>query len=344
MFLSHFILLLNLFPFYYITCRDVQYLNTEAVVNYINVGGSGSYGKVTYMDPGVFGESCPANSCVQEDWLASGSLAPFNEEMTMVFRGPMLIREIGVYSKQESSKWGLESRYSSSGFSDNLVFMNNKGGECDLCGEWTPCGGNSQSYATYDGYGAASQPQQFTGHLPDGVEVNIMSGVFCGEECGFTRPIAMHGWSGSEKGDKIFITKVQMLMDGSVNIPAIWMLHADIVRTAQYGCNCRGMGTEGPWKGGCGELDVAEVLWTDLNKVTSTIYSFKGAIGAGQFADRPVNKNVIYVTIFDSENQGGTVKILALGEDQVDFDTSFLDEALVQSWLDKDGVTVDFGK
>ena len=211
--------------------------------------------------------------------------------------------------------------------------MNNKGGECEGCGEWTPCGGNSQSFATQDGWGAASQPQQFTGRLADGVEVNIMTSIPCGGECGFARPIAMHGWDGS---DKMFITKVQMPMDGSVNIPAIWLLHADIVRTAQYGCNCRGMGTEGPWQGGCGELDVAEVLWTNLNKVTSTIYSFKGAKGVGEFADRPVNNNVVYVTIFDSQGNGGTVKILAMSEDQVDFHTSVITESLVQSWLDMD--------
>ena len=52
----------------------------------------------------------------------------------------------------------------------------------------------------------------------------------CGEECGFARPVARHGWSGTDKGDKMFITKVQMTMDGMVNILAIWILHADIVQ------------------------------------------------------------------------------------------------------------------
>ena len=315
--------------------------NEKAAVSYINVGGSGSYGKVTYMNPGVFGQPCPGDSCVQEDWAVSGTMAPFSEELTMVFGGPMLVRDIGVYSRQDGGVWGQESRYSSAGASDNLVFMNNKGGECEGCGEWTTCGGNSQTFATQDGWGAADKPQQFTGHLPDGVEVNIMTGVPCGPECGFTRPVAMKGWAGA---DKIFITKVQMPMDGSVNIPAIWILHADIVRTAQYGCNCRGMGTEGRWKGGCGELDVAEVLWTNLNKVTSTVYSFKGAIGVGEYADRPVSNNIVYVTIFDSSRNGGTVKILALDEKDVDFGATGIKDSLVQSWIDTEGVTVDFGK
>ena len=89
---------------------------------------------------------------------------------------------------------------------------------------------------------------------------------------------------------------------------------------------------------------MAEGLWTNLNKVTSTVYSFKGAIGVGEFADRPVSNNIVYVTIFDSTRDGGTVKILALGEDEVDVGAQVITESLVQSWLDIDGVTVDFGK
>lgn len=36
---------------------------------------------------------------------------------------------------------------SESSSSDNLVFMTNQGGSTGCSGEWTICGGNSQSYA-----------------------------------------------------------------------------------------------------------------------------------------------------------------------------------------------------
>ena len=42
------------------------------------------------------------------------------------------------------------------------------------------------------------------------------------------------GWAGK---DKMFITKVQVHNDGAKDIPTIWILSANIVRTAQYGCN-----------------------------------------------------------------------------------------------------------
>ena len=80
-------------------------------------------------------------------------------------------------------------------------------------------------------------------------------------------------------------------------------------------------------------MDKAEVLWTDLN-----IYTFKGAIGVGEFSDHQESSNVVYVTICDSQSDGGTVKILALREEQVGFWASFIDANQVQAWLDTDGV------
>jgi hypothetical protein len=64
------------------------------------------------------------------------------------------------------------------------------------------------------------------------------------------------------------------------NAPAFWILNAKIVHTAQFGCNCRGTGPKG-----CGELDVLEVLPDgNLSVATSTIYSFRGAVGGGSNA------------------------------------------------------------
>ena len=84
--------------------------NEKAAVSYINVEGSGSYGKVTNINPGVWGKPCPDDKCVQKDCAVSGPMAPFSEELTMVFRGPMLVRDAGVYSRQGGGGvWGRES-------------------------------------------------------------------------------------------------------------------------------------------------------------------------------------------------------------------------------------------
>jgi hypothetical protein len=91
---------------------------------------------------------------------------------------------------------------------------------------------------------------------------------------GFYRGTAYHGWADS----KAFVVQFDMPASDPTHIPAIWALNAQVVRTAQYGCNCRGMGAEG----GCGEVDLLEVLDSaDKNKAFSEAYSFKTTGGSG---------------------------------------------------------------
>lgn len=58
-------------------------------------------------------------------------------------------------------------------------------------------------------------------------------------------------------------------------------------RTAQYGCNCRGIGGNG----GCGEFDILEAVigngYSDM--LFTTVYDFKGAAGPGtdKYFERP---------------------------------------------------------
>lgn len=99
-----------------------------------------------------------------------------------------------------------------------------------------------------------------------------------------------HGWDGLS-GAKAFVVELSMpnysgpSTGNYYNAPAFWILNAKIVHTAQFGCNCRGTGPKG-----CGELDVLEVLANgDLNAATSTIYSFRGAIGSSDHFARPTS-------------------------------------------------------
>jgi len=81
----------------------------------------------------------------------------------------------------------------------------------------------------------------------------MMTGTQCtSKNCaGFYRGTANLGWAGS----KMMVFEIMMPQNTSVT-PAIWILNGQVVRSAQYGCNCRGMGGQG----GCGELDLLEVL------------------------------------------------------------------------------------
>ena len=304
-------------------------------ITFTSVGGTGSYDRVVDMAPGSWPPPCTdANACVKASTSVSGPLVPFDEEMTMVFSGPMELYAIAVYVPATSgfSRVSYWDRCTS----DNLVFMNNLGGG-SVSGVWTVCGGNSQSYASSDGTHAAPAPTQFAGVLADGVGVNVMSGSPCSgtgdaSECGFYRDVGLHGWKGSSSGTMIFAVKLRMPV-GSVT-PAYWILPAQVVRTAQYGCNCRGMGGAG----GCGELDVAEVLSSDdAMAATSTIYSFKSVRnGNGSTFQRPVLVTAVFVVIFDAEADSLSLRRLDVGA--LDFGTT-LDKTQVAAWQAKPGVS-----
>ena len=124
-----------------------------------------------------------------------------------------------------------------------------------------------------------------------------------------------------------------MRLTTSFNVPGF---NARIVRTAPYGCNCRGVGSPG----GCGEIDVAEVLkGNHLTHATSTIYSFQGAIGAdgasgaGHYFLRPVNRSATFIVVFDAT---GKIQMRREAPDAFDFAPS-LDGAVVAEWVAKSG-------
>ncbi|KAF4784673.1 hypothetical protein HER10_EVM0011047 [Colletotrichum scovillei] len=63
---------------------------------YSNVGHPGTYKAVNHMgDDG---------SCTFEDVAFSGPLAPFNEELMPVFRGPMQLKQVAIYSLSSKAK------------------------------------------------------------------------------------------------------------------------------------------------------------------------------------------------------------------------------------------------
>lgn len=108
-----------------------------SALKYSGVGGSGSYNQVTNMLPGVF-PTCSVNpSCVTSPKAVSGNLAPFDEDMTFVMRGPMTVSNIAVYQPSNSSAatWKQVSSWAANKPPQNMVFMANLGGSTS--GEWS---------------------------------------------------------------------------------------------------------------------------------------------------------------------------------------------------------------
>jgi hypothetical protein len=292
-------------------------------ITYTNVGATGSYDRVVTS---TVAPTCVANVCDKAATPVSGPLAPFTEEMTLVFSGPMELYQIAVYSPDAGDYTRVA--YWDRCTTDGLAFVGNKA--------WYQCNGYVQSYVTDNGGASSPTPVQFAGSLEAGVGVNVMSSTLCtgttdGTDCGFSRGLALHGFAGDSSGSKIFAAKFRMPIADVT--PAYWLLPAQVVRSAQYGCNCRGEGADG----GCGEIDIAEVLGgatatpAHPEQATTTVYSFQGVTGGGvDYFQRPVYETATFVVIFDAPSS--SIAIRRLGATDFDF-SSILPSSVVAQWL-----------
>ena len=151
---------------------------------------------------------------------------------------------------------------------------------------------------------------------------------------GFSRGTANHGWADS----KMFVATFTMPPSSDASkVPALWALNAQVVRTAEYGCNCRGVGSPG----GCGELDILEVLLgADPNQGISEIYSTSGATGTGSaaFFARPTGDKVTYGVVFDEQTDSVAIQRFA----SWDYGTQSLTRAQVDGFLNAPAMQVDF--
>lgn len=139
------------------------------------------------------------------------------------------------------------------------------------------------------------------------------------------------GWAGS----KMIVIDYNMPPDSS-NPPAIWSLNGQIVRAAQYGCNCRGVGSPG----GCGELDIAEVLQASSNQAISEIYSFKGATGSGaSYFPRPTSGRATIAAIFDVQ----TDSIMIIRLTSWDYTQTSISRSTINSYLNAPAMIAQFG-
>jgi hypothetical protein len=304
---------------------------------YTNVGATGTYGKIVTgwsKATGCQGDPTGAlcSGTYKQPYTTSGALAPFNEELSLVFGGPVELYQIAVYNGA-GGPWQRVA-YWDRCTTEGLAFTGNK--------SWYQCGGFVQSYVTADGTAESPTPIQFTGSVPAKTEVNVFSptactGITAGSDCGWSDGLVnLHGFTGDAAGNRIFAVKMRMPL--STSTPAFWILPSQVLRTAQYGCNCRGAGCPAPYKGGCGELDVVEVTGgvpTTLVASTS-IYSFQNCFGGVGHWDRPVNVTAIFLVIFDAT--GRQIAIRRLGATDFDFG-GIVSASTVATWLAMPGGT-----
>jgi len=83
------------------TCTETDgnwYCNQVDAVSYFNFGGSGTYNRVTNMD-----ESTGACTFASAAYGPAGSIAPFDEELSIHIQGPFYLKQFAFYQPSSSS-------------------------------------------------------------------------------------------------------------------------------------------------------------------------------------------------------------------------------------------------
>jgi hypothetical protein len=223
-----------------------------------------------------------------------------------------------------AGNWGRQAYYNAEqGTAEGLVFLNNHGG--DGSGVFDTTWGMSLSYASADNSAGSASPVTLADTLiPDNSEFVIMTDKPCSDgSCGTVRDgtVAHHGFDGASK---LFLLEFGMPLSGNTgfngDMPAAWILNAQIPRTIQYGkCSC--------WDSGCGEFDVFEVLDSGNQKCKSTWHGIK-AKGDSNWFQRPISGTKKVAVVFDGS--ASTAHIIVL-PDAFSFDSTISQATIAAS-------------
>lgn len=318
------------------------------VLRFSNFGYTGTYNPVLELND-IESDSC---SCTLGDAVSfSGTSAPLNEQLSVHFRGPLILHKFATYysldfvsDDDSSGDWSRIAYYDGSeGTADNVTFLTTAGTN-------STCLGQALTYAGTDGLSEASSSTVLANNtlLNSNEEFSIFSDVTCGSssltgDCGVYRD-NIPAYKGFDGAVKMFLFEFEMPTDTTsdksttnFNAPAIWLLNAAIPRTSQYAqnasCSC--------WASGCGEFDVFEIMNnTDSSELLTTIHDYQGTgdINTGMaipgYIERDTDSVMMGGVYFD--NDGNAVVFMS---NSTTFDET-ISASSINSWVSDAGEAV----
>lgn len=336
----------GILSFVIVLVRANQWSSEYNVLQFENFGYSGYYDMVKELK-NVDSDDC---SCkVEPDGgYFSGVNAPINQEVSVHFRGPLVLNKFAFFTSDgfqlgddNSGDWSRLSYYdAASSTAENVTFLTKAGTN-------SSCLGKALTYAGSDGLSQADKATVLAEDTLIGSndEYVIFSNVSCEKsgykkDCGVYRSgiPAYHGFYGDVK---MFLFEFKMPNEttasksiSNYNMPAIWLLNAHIPRTAQYAmdvnCSC--------WRSGCGEFDIFEVLnTTDVSNLYSSIHDYQGTddIETGMlvegYIERDFEGTMVGGVVFDSK---GLATVFM--SNSTSFDQN-ITASEVNSWVKADG-------
>ncbi|RLV93632.1 GPI-anchored protein 52 [Spathaspora sp. JA1] len=312
-------------------------------IEFNNFGFAGSYTPVIEL-ANIYDEQQCSCSISNTPTLFNGTNAPLNEEVSVHFRGPLQLINFASYvsdgytfGEDNSGNFSRLSFYDAGeGIGENVTFLTR-------AGKNSSCLGFGLTFADSDGISAANEPTILADNtlLNSNQEFVIFSNVSCessgvDNDCGVYREDipAYHGFFGTTK---MFLFKFTMPNEtksawdvANYNMPAIWLLNAQIPRTAQYSndvnCSC--------WRSGCGEFDIFEVMnVTEYTHLYSTLHDYQGTgdiesgLASNGHTERDLQGDMVGGVVFDS-----TGKVVVWMSNSTSFDEVVAAKDL-NSWI-----------
>ncbi|KAI9668975.1 MAG: target of Sbf [Trizodia sp. TS-e1964] len=233
--------------------------------------------------------------------------------------------KVDTSSTTPSGDWVRKGYYDSkAGTAEGLTFLNHFGGKGS--GVWDMSFGNSLSFMSADAKDGSATSQILKDVL---VESGHEFVVFTDKKydgTSYVRPgtTAYHGFDGAKKA---FVFEFSMPDDGKCtnlndNMPAVWMLNADIPRTLQYGTtDCQSC-----WKSGCGELDLFECLSCGNPRLVSCLHGGAHEGCSVDWFKRPSAATMKAIAIFTGDLQKAHIQVL---DDSFVFGTTLTDAVIM---------------
>lgn len=253
-------------------------------ITFQGLGAAGWYPSSRDPALGVCDAYQAGQCCMSKHVLTDTGITPWDEDLIMTLRGPMLIKQISVYQPDDADKntW------------NRVSYWDEKN---PLAGEHIAFQGDA---ATADGSG-------FPGSLGNKCLIDVSSdrkfpcGPGSSPYCAAASPSQRYGWGGS----KLILMQASMPHFGGTPLagvkhcstdagdnwydaPWIGLSHGELIRSGKFGgCNCYAKDpTRWQLADGCGQFNVFETVndnnsYRNLDVFSTNFFGYGGYVGDG---------------------------------------------------------------